>query len=345
MSFGGNTNGGSVIGFGGASSAGNGNSGGNAGSCASQNAEAKVQPVYLAFAFDVSGSMGKGDQPWHDKTLKWDPVVTATKAFFQDATSDGLSASMTFFPSQDDKCEDASYAAPDVAMTALPSPAFGTALDVIGNSEWRGSTPTLHVIRGTVGFVQARMQTDPGRYVIVLVTDGYPQGCDDNEIASVVGVVSNVAATIPTYVVGVKNPPLPNAPDTVTDLNSIAVAGTTGRAYIIDTGNPAQTAADFKATIDTIRSAAVSCNVNIPVAPDGRQFDKTKVAVTYRSGANTTPLTYDAACSAPNTWHYDNPTNPTQLLLCASTCSAVQADPAAALNVEFTCETRIDIPK
>ena len=27
-------------------------------------------PVHLAFAFDVSGSMGKGDEPWHDKSAQ-----------------------------------------------------------------------------------------------------------------------------------------------------------------------------------------------------------------------------------------------------------------------------------
>ena len=48
-------------------------------SCASAHAEAELLPVYLAFAFDVSGSMGKGDKPWHDRTLKWDPVVAAIR--------------------------------------------------------------------------------------------------------------------------------------------------------------------------------------------------------------------------------------------------------------------------
>jgi hypothetical protein len=52
--------------------------------CATVTATATLEPVFLAFAFDVSGSMGKGDHPWHDATLKWDPVVAATRGVFED---------------------------------------------------------------------------------------------------------------------------------------------------------------------------------------------------------------------------------------------------------------------
>ncbi|MGC4095206.1 MAG: vWA domain-containing protein [Polyangiaceae bacterium] len=338
--------GGSTLSFGGASSAGGSSSGGVGGSCASQNADAKVQPVFLAFAFDVSGSMGQGDQPWHDKAKKWDPVVAATKAFFTDPASNGLTAALTLFPDASNKCEDSSYTAPDVPWTPLPSDAFGNLLDGYPGTpaSWRGGTPTLHVVRGTIASLQQRMQTTPGRYVLVLVTDGYPQGCSDNAIASVVNVVSGVAATIPTYVVGVKNPPVDGAPDTVTDLNAVAVAGRTDHAYIIDTGNPTQTAADFRATIDKIRASSISCNVDIPPPPNGSTFAKENVAVTYKSGGNTTALSYDANCTAPNTWHYDNPTAPKQVLLCDSTCATVQADSNATLNFEFTCEPRVTVP-
>jgi hypothetical protein len=324
--------------------AGSTGSGGNAGSCASQNAEAKVEPVYLAFAFDVSGSMGEGDYPWHDRTLKWEPVVSATKGFFTDPASAGLTASLTFFPDSSNKCEDASYATPDVPWTALPSTDFGDALDVIGSQTWRGGTPTLNVVRGTISSVQKQMQTKPGHYVLVLVTDGYPQGCDNNSIPAVVSEVQKVANTLPTYVVGVKNPPLDGAPDTVTDLNAVAMAGGTDHAYIIDTGNPAKTTSDFKATIDKIRGSAISCNVDIPAPPDGNTFDKQKVAVTYRSGSNETELAYDADCTGANGWHYDNPAAPKQILLCDSTCNMVQADPAATLNFEFACEPKITVP-
>ncbi|HEY8944961.1 MAG TPA: vWA domain-containing protein [Polyangiaceae bacterium] len=342
---GGRGSGGSTIAFGGAQSSGGASEPGAGGSCASENARAKVEPVYLAFAFDVSGSMGEGDYPWHDRTLKWDPVVAATKAFFQDAPSQGLHASMTFFPAAEHKCEDATYRTPNVPMTPLPSTEFGRVLDERGSQTWRGGTPTAQVLRGVIDFVQEHRLTTPGRYAIVLVTDGHPQDCEDNQIEDVVSEARAIAADIPTYVVGVKNPPIDDAPDTVSSLTDIALAGGTERAYIIDTGNPAQTTADFRATIDAIRGAAVSCDVAIPTPPDGRVFDKEKVAVTYRSGGASNALTYDPACTGAASWQYDDSSNPTQIRLCPATCGTLQNDASAELFVEFTCETRIVIPR
>lgn len=338
------SNGGSQISFGGSSNAGT-SGGGSAGSCASRSAEAMVLPVYLAFAFDVSGSMGKGDQPWHDRMLKWDPVVAATKAFFEDPASAGLNASVTFFPDEaSSRCTDAAYTMPDVAMTGLPSTAPGMAIDAIGAMAWRGGTPTLNVIHGVITSVQAAMQATPGRYVIVLVTDGYPEGCNDNAIASVAAAVQAVAGTIPTYVIGVKNPPIAGAPDTVTNLDQVAMAGGSDHAYIIDTGNPTQTTAAFKAAIDTIRGAAISCNVQIPPAPMGSMFDKQNVVVSFTSNGTPTRLTYDATCMAPNTWHYDDPQNPRQVVLCPNTCSAIQSDKSGSLSIEFACTPQIIVP-
>lgn len=338
---------GSSISFGGAETGGTGNEP-IGGSCASEKAEADVLPVYLAFAFDVSGSMGAGDQDWHDRTLKWDPVVAASKSFFEDPASEGLSASLTFFPStggMNMRCQDGTYVTPNVPMATLPSTAFGMALDQRVANGWGNGTPTLHVMRGVIDFVQAELQRTPGRYVIVLVTDGYPQNCNDNQIQSVVTEAAAVAADIPTYVIGVKNPPLPEAPDTVTNLNDVALAGGTQQAYIIDTGNPEQTAAAFKGAIDAIRGSAVSCYLGIPQPPGGRTFDQEKVAVTYRSSAGTTALTYDPTCLAPNTWQYDDPINPTQIRLCPSACDMLQNDRSAALEIEFTCEQQILIPR
>ncbi|WP_438030027.1 vWA domain-containing protein [Sorangium sp. So ce233] len=335
----------------GSSGTGDVNPTGGDGTCASQTAAASLQPVYLAFAFDVSGSMGKGDKEWHDKALKWDPVVAATKQFFADPGSEGLTASLTFFPADDDKCMAEIYMTPDVPLTPLPSPAFGAALDQIEpmtSSDWRGGTPTAWVMRGTSEFIGAQRQQNPGRYAIVLVTDGYPQGCDeasDTIDAVVADAQEALAANVPTYVIGVENPPIQGAPDTLDDLHKIAAAGGTESAVLINTGDPSQTTAAFKAAVDRIRSASVSCTLGIPPAPDGRTFDKEKVRVNYTSGSNSpASLPYDQSCATADAWRYDEPANPTQIVLCDGTCAAVQADLEAALSVDFTCESVIEVP-
>ncbi|WP_437603252.1 vWA domain-containing protein [Sorangium sp. So ce590] len=335
----------------GSSGAGGGGAPAGGGACATRTAEASLQPVYLAFAFDVSGSMGKGDKKWHDKALKWDPVVAATQQFFADPGSEGLTASLTFFPAEDDRCTTGIYTTPDVPLTPLPSPAFGAALDRIepmASSDWRGGTPTAWVVRGTSAFIEAQRQQSPGKYAIVLVTDGYPQGCDeasDTIDAVVDDARASLADSILTYVIGVENPPIEGAPDTLDDLHKIAAAGGTESAVLIDTGDPSQTTAAFKAAIDRIRGASVSCTMAIPLPPDGSSFDKEKVRVLYTSRSSATAeLAYDQSCATEDAWRYDEPANPTQIVLCVDTCTTVQADAAAKLNVDFTCDRVIEVP-
>jgi hypothetical protein len=316
--------------------------------CATASSAVALEPVHLAFAFDVSGSMGKGDEPWHDKTLKWDPVVLATRTFFEDPASTGLTASLTFFPEDgddDERCVAEAYTSPDVEMTPLPSTAFGTAIDAIepqSDDDWRGGTPTAWVMRGTLAFAEAHRDDHGGRYAIVLVTDGYPQGCDDADdtVEAVVTEAENALADgVTTYVIGVANPPLPDAPDTVSDLHAIAAAGGTDEAFLIDTGDPAATSSAFEAAVDRIRDTAISCNIAIPDPPSGQSFDKERVAVRFEDGDGAvTDFRYDAACSGADAWHYDDPQDPREIVLCESTCSAVQADLQAALEVQFACE-------
>lgn len=321
--------------------------------CATAATSTELQPVHLAFAFDVSGSMGKGDEPWHDKALKWDPVVLATRTFFEDPSSQGLTASLTFFPEDgdgDERCVESAYEEPDVEMTALPSAAFGEAIDAIApesKDDWRGGTPTVFVTRGTASFIEGYREDHQGRYAIVLVTDGYPQGCDDEDdtIEAVVSVIEAARADdVATYVIGVANPPVDDAPDTVSDLHALAEAGGTEQAYLIDTGDPEATASAFTQAIAAIRDTAIACSLAIPEAPGGKNFDKERVAVhfTVGSGAKQS-VPYDASCTGGAGWHYDDAAAPATIVLCESTCEAVQGDAQAAFEVEFACEQLFDV--
>jgi hypothetical protein len=321
---------------------------GPAAACATAASRAELERVHLLFAFDVSGSMGKGDEPWHDKALKWDPVVAATRSFFEDDASAGLVASLTFFPEDgddDDRCVQEAYEEPDVAMTELPSSAFGEAIDDIepaSDDDWRGGTPTAFVMRGTLAFAERYREQHAGRYAMVLVTDGYPQGCDDEDdsIEAVAAVIDEARdADLDSYVIGVANPPVDDAPDTVSDLHALAEAGGTGEAFLIDTGDPAATAAPFAEAIAAIRATAISCSLAIPEAPMGRSFDKERIAVRF-TGDSGEPreLRYDATCATPDTWHYDEPATPAEIVLCPSTCDLAQSEASAAFEVELACE-------
>jgi von Willebrand factor type A domain len=314
--------------------------------CKTEQVQASIEPTRLAFVFDVSGSMGQGDFPWHDKTLKWDPVVSATKGFFSDPSSRGIEASLVFFPTKDDntKCLAATYATPNVPMTVLPSGIFGTAIDAQSPPVGDG-TPTVAVVEGTLTYVRAQRAAKPGKYALVLATDGYPQDCgSDNTIANAAQTVAGALKDgISTYVIGVRNPPITGAPDVTSNLNQIATAGGT-TVFFLDTGTPSATQKALSTAIDQIRGAAISCDIAIPAPPAGRTFDKEKVVLTYTSGTKApVALTYDASCASANSWHYDNAVTPTHVVLCASTCSTVQADANAVLNVGFACEQIISV--
>ena len=283
-------------------SAGKSTAGGTGGgTCTADFAKTELQTVYLAFAFDVSGSMGKLDEAYHDPKLKWEPVVRASKAFFSDASSSRFRASLTFFPSEEDRCESARYLEPDVSMTELPSDAFAKAIDDITPADsdgWRGGTPTLAVLQGTYTFLNDQIQKDTsGKYAVVLITDGYPQGCDDEEddVETVAKAVEGAAATLPTYVIGVENPP--GGPDTVSNLKRLAVAGGTNDAFLIATGEPENTARAFKAVIDSIRGQALSCEARIPETPFDVPVDPERVNITLSRAGGLTRLAYDPSCT------------------------------------------------
>jgi hypothetical protein len=337
--------------------------------CQSGSTPTSLQGVVLAFAFDVSSSMGSGTLPYNDRTLKWEPVVAATKAFFVDPSSTGVSAMLTFFPNDSGGgggggmfggggdtplCDPDEYATPDVALTELPSEAFGTAIDDITPADddgWRSGTPTMAVLQGTIQNVQELQANDPAnKYVIVLVTDGEPSSCsaDDNDIANVAAAAGEVSDTIPTYVIGVQNPVTeeePNPPDAVGNLNIVAEQGGTEAAFIINTEDPAQTAADFRAVIESIRTNSFSCNLPIPAPPAGKTFDPTKVNVTYSNMIGLTEFVYDETCTERFAWHYDDPANPTVIQMCDQVCLDIRADykNEGMLDVEFGCATRISM--
>jgi hypothetical protein len=74
-------------------------------------------------------------------------------------------------------------------------------------------------------------------------------------------------------------------------------------------------------------------------------IDTNDINVTYTTGSgDVTSEVYvgsAANCSQAATtgWYFDNPTTPTQVILCGGACSIVQADPNATVNVVLGCPT------
>jgi uncharacterized protein YegL len=296
------------------------------GKCATASATPKPIPVNLVFQFDRSGSMSQSS--------KWTACAQGLQAFFSDPKSAGLNASLSFFP-QGTSCGVGNFTTPAVTSRALPDAvAFQTAIAATGPN---GGTPTLPAEQGAIAYAQQLAQQNVGtKTAIVLVTDGEPNDCSSSA-TSVAAAAATVATTIPTYVVGVGN---------VANLNAIAVGGGTKQATIVNTNNATQTAQDFQKVLEAIRGLTLACEYAIPPAPAGQTFAKDNVNVVFtptNSGPST--LSYNADCTGGTGWHYDNAAAPTKIMLCANSCSDVQADKSGKVDIVFGCATQGNLPK
>lgn len=292
--------------------------------CATSSAVAEQRPVYLVFMYDKSGSMTSGGSP------KWSSAKAATRAFFESPDSKGLYASLTYFP-EGDSCNTSKYATPKVAITALPSPLFGQSLD---DQNPGGGTPTRPALEGAISYAQsiAAGEAKDGKVAIVLVTDGEPAGCDDNDVSDVQSVASTVSSSIPTYVIGVG--------DSLDKLDDIASGGGTGSALIVSTSNPAQIQADFTKAIEKIKGEALSCDYTMPPPPSGSAFDESKVNVQYTpDGGSASTLGYNQDCTGGTGWKYDDPTSPSTISLCDASCSATKGK-GGKVDIVFGCATQ-----
>lgn len=316
--------------------------------CATAAAGATLKPANLVVMYDRSGSMATDTKGKNVRAQKWEPVGAAMKDFFGDSGSKGLSASLTFFPNPTSNtiqvtCTPDSYDSPKVALQALPSAAFATVLDATSPG---GGTPTTDAMKGAIRHAKDVVAQKAGEnVVIVLVTDGLPgvyinggqEVCTPNTVTTAAteasGALSGTPA-IPTYVIGVADPENPTG---LTNLTEIAKAGGTTKATIVDTSDPTKTKADFGAALAQIRRAALSCDFAVPPPPNGEKIDFDAVNVTLTKDAGADLLSYSKDCANGRGWHYDDPAQPTRIILCEGACD--DAKSATKIDIVFGCAT------
>lgn len=98
-----------------------------------------------------------------------------------------------------------------------------------------------------------------------------------------------------------------------------------------------------------VSNKTVDCAWDIPPAPAGQTFNPNMVNVNYTAGGTGTaqPIFHvdkAADCTAAGGWYYDDNVSPKKVLVCPATCSAIQADPSALIDVLFGCAT-VNVPK
>jgi hypothetical protein len=287
--------------------------------CGGVVVQVKRVPLAFVVAFDRSASMGLNG--------KWDAASSGMSAFFESAQSD-VTASLTFFPKLAHSCA-GDFAAPEVPATALPSALFRAEF---AKTSLLGGTPTRPALEGALASARALKNAalGGGRVVIGLVSDGAPSKnlCANDGVEDVVGVAKQGALEgILTYAIGMPGANRGN-------MDAIADGGGTKAATILDPTDPAK---QLTSTFDAIRNQ-FACDVSLPASPDGQvRYDEVNVMLGI-DGAAAAPLAYSSDCANVSGWRYDDPTHPSRLELCETSCAAVRAG-GGVVDVKLGCPT------
>ncbi|MDB4958481.1 MAG: hypothetical protein JWO36_6050 [Myxococcales bacterium] len=344
--------------------------GADAPACATSMVKADQIPLDLFIMLDQSGSMSDAVAGG----TKWTAVTSALGSFVQQPGLTGISVGIQYFglPPGGATCSaitctttaDCGAAACGPCLAGVCLGAFGGGTDSCTASDYAGaaveiaplpgvasmitssmsahspttSTPTSAALQGAIMHATHWSQTHVGdAVVVVLATDGDPSECDTS-ITGIDAIAAAGVAAMPkilTFVIGVGA--------SLSNLNSIAAAGGTSSAFLVDTN--ANVNQQFLAAMNAIRHAALGCQYQIPVPTNGSpNYEEVNVVYTPQGAASQTfPYVMTKAnCPANGDgWYYDNPANPMQIILCDSTCNRIQGDTTGEVDITLGCSTII----
>jgi Mg-chelatase subunit ChlD len=319
--------------------------------CAQSSSAAALGSLTMLVMMDDSGSMSENN--------KWNQAAGALKAFFADPATAGLRVGLRLFPSdlpvqgctdsvckqsQDIAIASCSHALVDIAaLTAAAAPTDTQEAKLLAaippnpqpKNQNSGGTPTFAALQGAENIAVTYAAAHPTeKVVVVFVTDGQPNGCDER-IPDIAKIASDTLAAhkIETYAIGVLG-------SNQGTMDEIAMAGGTMKGIMIGGANGASTEADLLKAFGSIQASNVSCDFAVPAPPAqlALSFDNVNVNYTPSTGAAATlPRVQDATKCTAGGWYYDNNAAPTQIHLCANTCTSVQADTGAKLQVLYSC--------
>ncbi|MBN1652828.1 MAG: VWA domain-containing protein [Deltaproteobacteria bacterium] len=341
---------------------------GVADACASISREAEkveitvTRPVSLYVMLDQSRSMNESS----GASTKWEVAVDSINAFVNDPASAELEIALQYFPLLGGACTGEGYSTPEVSMGMLPdhSAAISDSLalhapGMVGGGGRTGGggggTPIEGALNGVTAFC-ARYKQDTsinpeGRNcVAVLVTDGLPNGCNEDP-AVLAGIARAVYAndSVRTFAIGMTGADF-------SLLDQIALEGQgdctpdatdPGWACNVSTGNITFLDALnlIRDTVTDVQIKALECEWEIPAPPEGEQFDQDKVNVEFSTtGLDTDKQVFgrvegEQQCGNKLGWYYDNPDNPTRIIACEQACSTIQSSETGTINILLGCGT------
>lgn len=307
--------------------------------CASDVIETTLAPVNLFLMVDRSGSMSQNN--------KWRQAVSGLKAFLKDPETAGLRVALRFFSDDEPMagctmqgCSIDACAEPLVRVDALVADAGELdaqevkLVDALDHTFPRSGlgTPIYPALGGALQWASTYRTEHPSeRTVVVLVTDGEPNGCNQ-DIGDISALAAQAAANfeISTYAIGLEG-------SNEAQLDRIASAGHTTRGIFIGANTNAES--ELLRALNTIRGQTMSCDFALPVSTSGKAADPNHVNVNLSSPDGSVGLfRVDSAADCVGgraAWYYDNPTAPSRIHLCPSACEA--AGQVADIDVAMGC--------
>jgi hypothetical protein len=307
--------------------------------CAGEAFTAASQDIDIYILLDQSSSMNEL-MPQSNEVI-WSGVTRAITSFVQLPTSAGLRVGLQYFgilsSSQTcatppcSSCNPADYATPAVPIAALP----GNAQAIVSSIQQHAPstfTPTVPAYEGVLGYAQTWAAQNPDRLtVVVLATDGFPTECstDLNQVRTLAEQAANADPRVLTFAIGI---------GAQVNLNSVALAGGTGKAFLISGANVEQ---QFAQAMASISATPLACEYEMPKPPDGGvvapNFVNVKFTPALGQGELLTHVVSVADCfKVTRGWYYDNETSPTRIFLCDSTCEGLGA---GTLELIIGCRT------
>jgi len=338
--------------------------------CASVKRTGELVPLDMYVMLDKSASMEGG---------KWMSVTKALKDFVDSTASHGIGMGIQYYPLPystppppppttwaveadcgdygpcvfgqclggvtagltNDSCESGDYKKPSVAIQLLPLASSAIKSSIDSAKPTGDSTTTYPALEGAHQYAAEWAKAHPGHVtVVVLATDGDPNNCGSKNSTSNIATLAEQAfkanPSVATFVIGVGN-------EFSSDLHVIAAAGGTDQAIFVDGGK----SQEFLDALNHIRGS-VACEYQIPIPEDGKEADHDRVNVNITSDGKTETIGRVAAASecdpVKGGWYYDNPKNPSKILLCTKSCEVVkygsQMSPVQ-VDVLLGCKSKI----
>ncbi len=314
-------------GVGGNGGQGGGQGGGGGGACSADAVGVALRPLDMVLIVDLSASVYP----------KWSAMVTALADFANASRPLGTSLAFNYnpTPASNQYCEVGYYNPLQTPLTLIPSGA-GSLITDLNSQTPAGPSPWSSALEGSLAFATSYQYQHTDHVVVnVLMADSNPNNCntDFNHLAGLASSAHNLNG-VRTYVIGLEGlQPLTGA-------TQVAQAG--GTAGAVDLTAQGATS-QLTSVLEQIRDASIPCEYDIPPNPGG-PLVPAEVNLSYTPGGTGTPqdvlqVSGSGACGANSGWTFDDPSAPTMIMLCPTTCNTIKQDLSPLVEVLFGCPT------